>query len=635
VAFSSQAFTAPSLKAKPKLGKTTVSSSIFRGESPLVGKSTTIKIPKGMQIGARASYVDPKYLKKESAPIEQTLVETNNILVEIQKQLSLDFAYRIAKEENEVKKIRSAADKRKRGKAEEGVESVNKLGAVIGRQVDKVTAPVKNIFDRILQFFGALVGGFLINQGLKWLSKPGSIEKIQGFFDFLAKHTNTILMVIGGVLIFKVVRKITRLYRALRAISRFVTGRGGGIGAEGGKGGGLFRNASGGRRGVTIGRETRSFYTGTGGRTGPAQFDAAGGRKSIDLDVYTRNKNPLSKGIQRADVGLQKLGSGMMKSMGMGPGAKGIGGLLRPLFKRIPFFGGLIDFVVSLALGEPVERAAAKSIGAMLGGAIGSFVPIPGVGTILGSVIGDMLGGTVYDMVTGGGQDQENSGLEMNRGGTIPGPNVNKDIVPILGTPGEKVVPREESRKFGPFVDDMIHSGGELYRKMIEALKKQEANNEIFKEANNKFETVLKDYDEFVKKMKLKETDPALYEKIYGKGGGVRRRSLSPMSTSRMNVGNLMSSGIDRSPGDPMDFVGEINVNLKQPRMATRTLTKQSSSSPSVAVLPPINMGGSQNQPISGTMTAPASQGNSFPIVDAEDPSNFYVAYAMMELLGA
>ena len=102
-----------------------------------------------------------------------------------------------------------------------------------------------------------------------------------------------------------------------------------------------------------------------------------------------------------------------------------------------------------------------------------------------------------------------------------------------------------------------------------------------------------------------------------------------------MNVGNLMSSGIDRSPGDPMDFVGEINVNLKQPRMATRTLTKQSSSSPSVAVLPPINMGGSQNQPISGTMTAPASQGNSFPIVDAEDPSNFYVAYAMMELLGA
>jgi len=626
VAFSSQAFTAPSLKAKPKLGKTTVSSSIFRGESPLVGKSTTIKIPKGMQIGARASYVDPKYLKKESAPIEQTLVETNNILVEIQKQLSLDFAYRIAKEEDEVKKIRSATDKRKRGKAEEGAETVNKLGSKIGKTVDKIIAPTKNIFDRILQFFGALVGGFLINQGLKWLSKPGSIEKIQGFFDFLSKHANTILMVIGGVLVLRVVRKITRLYRLLRGISRFATGRGfGGTGGTGGTGGGLFRNASGGRRGVTIGRETRSFYTGTGGRTGPAQFDGGGARKKIDLDVVTRSKNPLAKGLQRADVGLKRLGSGMMKSMGMGPGAKGLGKLLRPLLKRIPFFGALIDFAVSLALGEPIGRAAAKSIGAMLGGALGSFIPIPGVGTLLGSLVGDLLGGTVYDMLTGGGgEEQENSGLEMNRGGTVPGPNVNRDIVPLLATPGEKVVPRDESKKFGPFIDDVIYNGGQLYTMMIGALKKQEENNEIFKAANEKFETTLKDYDDFVKKMKLKESDPALYQRIYG-GGDLR-------SMPKLKVGNLMGSAQSGIEMNSAGVVGQISVNLKQPRRATKDLRRPSSGS-SLAVLPPMNMGGgNQTMTPSGTMATPPSRGSSMPMVDAEDPSNFYVAYAMMEL---
>jgi len=623
VAFSSQAFTAPSLKAKPKLGKTTVSSSIFRGESPLVGKSTTIKIPKGMQIGARASYVDPKYLKKESAPIEQTLVETNNILVEIQKQLSLDFAYRIAKEEDEVKKIRSATDKRKRGKAEEGAETVNKLGSKIGKTVDKIIAPTKNIFDRILQFFGALVGGFLINQGLKWLSKPGSIEKIQGFFDFLSKHANTILMVIGGVLVLRVVRKITRLYRLLRGISRFATGRG--FGGTGGTGGGLFRNASGGRRGVTIGRETRSFYTGTGGRTGPAQFDGGGARKKIDLDVVTRSKNPLAKGLQRADVGLKRLGSGMMKSMGMGPGAKGLGKLLRPLLKRIPFFGALIDFAVSLALGEPIGRAAAKSIGAMLGGALGSFIPIPGVGTLLGSLVGDLLGGTVYDMLTGGGgEEQENSGLEMNRGGTVPGPNVNRDIVPLLATPGEKVVPRDESKKFGPFIDDVIYNGGQLYTMMIGALKKQEENNEIFKAANEKFETTLKDYDDFVKKMKLKESDPALYQRIYG-GGDLR-------SMPKLKVGNLMGSAQSGIEMNSAGVVGQISVNLKQPRRATKDLRRPSSGS-SLAVLPPMNMGGgNQTMTPSGTMATPPSRGSSMPMVDAEDPSNFYVAYAMMEL---
>lgn len=608
MAFSSQAFTAPSLKAKPRLGKTTVSSSIFRGASPLTGTSTTIKIPKGMQIGARASYVDPKYLKKESAPIEQTLVETNNILVEIQKQLSLDFAYRIAKEEDEVKKIRSAIDKRRRGKAEEGAETVNKLGSKIGKTVDKIIAPTKNIFDRILQFFGALVGGFLINQGLKWLSKPGSIEKIQGFFDFLSKHANTILMVIGGVLVLRVVRKITRLYRLLRGIARFATGRG--FGRGGGSSGGLFRNASGGRRGVTVEMERIT-------RAKPG----SGGLLHEGVDVYKRTKNPLAKGLQRADVGLKRLGSGMMKSMGMGPGAKGLGKLLRPLLKRIPFFGALIDFAVSLALGEPIGRAAAKSIGAMLGGALGSFIPIPGVGTLLGGLVGDLLGGTVYDMLTGGGEDK---GLEFNRGGTVPGPNVNRDIVPILATPGEKVVPREGSKKFGPFIDDVIYNGGQLYTMMIDALKKQEENNETFKAANEKFETTLKDYEDFIKKIKLKEDNPALYQSIYG-GGDLR-------SMPKLKVGNMMGSAQSGIEMNSSAVVGQISVNLKQPRRTTKDLRRPSSGS-SLAVLPPINMGGgNQTMAPSGTMTTQSAGGSSIPMVDAEDPSNFYVAYAMMEL---
>ena len=100
--FSSQSFTAPTLDKNPKLGKKMVSSSVFRGASKAIGKSTTIKIPKGMQIGGSKSYVDPSYLRKEeNTPIEQTLVETNNILIEIQNQLATDFAYRIPKEQED------------------------------------------------------------------------------------------------------------------------------------------------------------------------------------------------------------------------------------------------------------------------------------------------------------------------------------------------------------------------------------------------------------------------------------------------------------------------------------------------------------------------------------------------------
>jgi hypothetical protein len=82
---------------------------------------------------------------------------------------------------------------------------------------------------------------------------------------------------------------------------------------------------------------------------------------------------------------------------------KAVIGFLRPIFKRIPIVGGLIDFVVSLAMGEPVGRAAAKAIGATLGGALGTLIPIPGVGTIAGGIVGDLVGGAVYDAVTGGG----------------------------------------------------------------------------------------------------------------------------------------------------------------------------------------------------------------------------------------
>lgn len=91
--------------------------------------------------------------------------------------------------------------------------------------------------------------------------------------------------------------------------------------------------------------------------------------------------------------------------------------LVRGLFKRIPIVGGLIDFVFSLAMGEPIGRAAAKSVGATLGGALGTLIPIPFVGTALGSVLGDLVGGSVYDAVVGGNDNDDIQ--ELNSGGRV------------------------------------------------------------------------------------------------------------------------------------------------------------------------------------------------------------------------
>ena len=95
-------------------------------------------------------------------------------------------------------------------------------------------------------------------------------------------------------------------------------------------------------------------------------------------------------------------------------------GLMRPLIKRIPLIGGLIDFAVSLMLGEPLGRAAAKAVGATLGGALGTLIPVPFAGTILGGFLGDMVGGAVYDALTGGSGGGDTKPKESDAGTSSP-----------------------------------------------------------------------------------------------------------------------------------------------------------------------------------------------------------------------
>ena len=89
----------------------------------------------------------------------------------------------------------------------------------------------------------------------------------------------------------------------------------------------------------------------------------------------------------------------------------------RGLFKRIPVLGPLIDFVFSLAMGEPLGRAAAKSIGAGIGMALGTLIPIPFAGSILGGVLGDIVGGALYDTVKGMIDKKKQTVTSNQRGG--------------------------------------------------------------------------------------------------------------------------------------------------------------------------------------------------------------------------
>ena len=597
MAFSSQAFRAPSLTSRPKLGKTTVSSSVFRGTTKAVSASKTMKVPAGMGYGSiyRGSNVDPKYLKKEGTPLEQTLVETNNILVEIQKQLSADFAYRIAKEDEETKKIRAASDKKKRIAAEQGAEGVKKVASAIGGVADKVLAPARSIIDKILGFLSAVATGFVVEKAIPWLLN--NRDKIEGTFKFVQDNWKWILGIIGGVLVGRVIYKMYRIFRALRWAGRLLTGRGGAATGGGGRGG-IFRNAQGQRRGkvnITRTTETRTL----------TKRDKLGGTVKYDkqFDVVNRQKGIINKALQGVEVSAKKFSRDIIKSLGMGPGAKtmqkSILKFARPILKRIPFVGALLDFALSVALGEDPGRAAFGAIGAGLLGAIGTFLGGP-LGTFIGGFAGDMAGRKLYDMFFGNKGEDPNAkeAKGMNRGGTVTGRNVgDRDSVPTILTVGEKVVPREQSKasKFGPFVDDIIRDKGSLYGGMVFALREQEENNKLFKKTNESFEKTLK---ELTEKNKPKVRTP-----------GSPAANISPSTESKAPTA--------------------ANTIKPTGRDTSSSLKKEEDSGPETIMLPMQKSG--SNLPPSQAAMAPAAGGSSIPTFDAEDPENTYIEFMKMQ----
>lgn len=80
--------------------------------------------------------------------------------------------------------------------------------------------------------------------------------------------------------------------------------------------------------------------------------------------------------------------------------------IIKPLVKRVPIIGGIIEFVLSMIAGDPVGKAAFRGVGSglgmWLGGALGTLVG-PGIGTFIGGALGGSagaeLGGLLYDAI--------------------------------------------------------------------------------------------------------------------------------------------------------------------------------------------------------------------------------------------
>src|SRR6056300_1593937 len=203
----------------PKLNKTNISSAFFGNEG---GSASSIKNIHGtvsklaghvrkavIRVGALEKKVNDveEKLKKESEDKEtkkenknnfnSTLLETNKILVDIQKQLEQHFSNLANEEKQKQQTLKKEKSKKRFGMEEGALESAKRIGSALGKTTSKILSPVKGFFDKILEFLGFLAAGFLTNAVFGWLSKEENQKKLQKFFNILTQNWKLFAKILG------------------------------------------------------------------------------------------------------------------------------------------------------------------------------------------------------------------------------------------------------------------------------------------------------------------------------------------------------------------------------------------------------------------------------------------------------
>ena len=209
MAFSSQNFTAP------KIGKGNISSPLSSGASKISKATPKLRVNR-INFGNRRVASSPA-LESQSS-IENTLSETNKILVDIQKQLALDFSMRIADEKEKNKTIKEEKSKRKFALKEGSLESVKKIGNIVKSGASAVLAPVESAFDKILEFITLIGAGVAVNTVFNWLSDEGNKKTLMGWFDWIKENWQWTAAAVGAIALLPLIGTISGILGPIGAI---------------------------------------------------------------------------------------------------------------------------------------------------------------------------------------------------------------------------------------------------------------------------------------------------------------------------------------------------------------------------------------------------------------------------------
>jgi uncharacterized protein YqgC (DUF456 family) len=257
------------------------------------------------------------------------------------------------------------------------VQNFIKIIGNVGKVILKVADWLWTGFTTLIDW-----GYNLYDKGMGWVKNNLSEEavgKIQTFMSNFKDLINGFLVwkLIGEKIFKAIVKNVTWVFRRIKDVFK------------------LAKNA--------LKQGARLLNWMTGGRAGNLLKNIAGKGKGLLTKAGVGARRLIGRGGRQ----FLKGGSSLMK--------KGIGGLAKrgalkvfgktfvktasKMFGRVPIIGPVIVGIASLLSGEPIGQALFKTFGAAIGGMLGTFIPVPILGTLLGEAVGVFAGDLLYHLI--------------------------------------------------------------------------------------------------------------------------------------------------------------------------------------------------------------------------------------------
>lgn len=423
-------------------------------------KSAIIKADKFLNTKTKTTKVsDVKNTETESPKLlEDTLTKIERKVIQIDKLLK-DSLF-LSKKEGE-KKRKGEEQKEFEGREKE----LEKKKPPKVKGVDLPTPPKMGFFDWIKNFITQTILGFIAVRLIDYLPTLLSVlPTIIKVTDFITD--------VGGKMLDGLITFIDWGYKAYDATRGFIKKIGGdGLAQNFDKFGGALNGLL--DAAIAVGLASLAMGGGdggAGGRGGRRGFDSTGRRVGKDVQrryaqrfgkeqfvdrFGKKNLRNLSGGTQRGAV--QKGARAAFMGLAGKQGAKAVLKFVKPLVSRIPIIGGLIEFGLSWALGEPLGKAAFRGIGSVLVGAIGTVIGGP-VGAFLGSWAGGEAGGVLYDMFFGNKKVKPKGKVAKAAGGGRPATRGGK----LTSGPAKRTIKKKKAPRTLRAIPSKLKPGGAI-----------------------------------------------------------------------------------------------------------------------------------------------------------------------------